>query len=188
MSREGDITVDRAQYEHHKANYATHTVMPANHCPELCVCSVCGAGESELEYYSCIEYKDQMKSQLIYLASPYSDSDPAIRQYRFEIICRVAARLMKQERMIFCPIAHTHPIAVAGQLPTGFDFWERYDKLMMDACAEIWVVTLDGWKESIGVGKEIAYMKSQDKLVRYIDALPDELKPYYKYTANLSLL
>lgn len=119
------------------------------------------------------------QSQLIYLASPYSHPDPAIRQQRFEIVCRVAARLMSLECIIFCPIAHTHSIVLASGLPPGFDYWEKYDKAMMDACTEMYVVTLDGWEESIGVTKEIAYMQQCNKPIRYIVALPNEMQVGY---------
>jgi nucleoside 2-deoxyribosyltransferase len=105
---------------------------------------------------------------LIYLASPYSHPYPSVRNARFDAVCRVAAQLMSRGLLIFSPIAHSHPIACAGDLPTGFDFWERYDRAHMDACGGMIVVMMDGWETSTGVQAEIAYMRAAGKPIAYI--------------------
>ena len=107
---------------------------------------------------------------LIYLASPYSHPDPAVRVARFDVICRVAARLMLEGVHLYSPIAHTHPIAVQGDLPTGWDFWEQYDRKILKACGELWVCTMDGWRESKGVTAEIKIAEELLLPVRYIPA------------------
>ena len=56
---------------------------------------------------------------------------------------------------VFSPISHTHPIAEAGSLPTGWEFWEAYDNIMLSRCTKLIVLMLDGWKESKGVAAEI---------------------------------
>lgn len=94
-------------------------------------------------------------THLIYLACPYSDPDPAVRAQRFEAVNRAAAALMADGRYVYSPISHTHPIAVAGDLPTGFDYWEGYDRVMLGACTEVVVLALDGWQESRGVQAEM---------------------------------
>jgi hypothetical protein len=92
--------------------------------------------------------------ELIYLASPYSDSDLLIREERFRSACRTAAILMNRGHKIFSPIAHTHPIAVEGKLPTDWQFWRTYDKAIMEACKEMWILTIPGWVKSKGVQAE----------------------------------
>lgn len=92
---------------------------------------------------------------LIYLASPYTHPDPAVMQRRFEEICAVAARFIQRGEHIFCPIAHTHPIALAGDLPRDFKFWEQYARKMLAVCDELWVCKMDGWRESKGIALEI---------------------------------
>lgn len=92
---------------------------------------------------------------IIYLASPYSHPDPAVMQRRFEEICVVAARHMLLGIHIFCPIAHTHPIALAGSLPREFEFWEQYDRKILAVCGELWVCTMEGWRESKGIASEV---------------------------------
>ena len=105
---------------------------------------------------------------LIYLASPYSHHDPAVRQQRFETVCFVAANLMREGKHVYSPIAHTHPIAMKGDLPKGWDFWEQFDRKMISACQEVWVVMMDGWQESKGVAAELAIAGEMGLKVRYI--------------------
>lgn len=105
---------------------------------------------------------------LIYLASPYSHPDAEVRQQRFETVCFVASQLMRDGHHIFSPIAHTHPIALKGDLPKGFDFWEAFDRKMIAACGALWVVMMDGWRESKGVQAEIAIAGELGIPVKYL--------------------
>ena len=105
----------------------------------------------------------------IYLACPYSDPDPQVKQWRFVNVNAVAARLMAKGYLVFSPISHTHPIALAGDLPGDWEFWAAYDKTFIDWCDELWVLTLDGWRESKGVQAEMALAKLAGKPVRMID-------------------
>jgi hypothetical protein len=70
---------------------------------------------------------------MIYLASPYSDADPAVEQARFDTVCRAAAAIMRQGLLVFSPIAHSHPIARFG-LPKDWGFWQRYDSAFLARC------------------------------------------------------
>lgn len=92
---------------------------------------------------------------LTYLATPYSHPGKAVRQSRFEVVNAVAARLIGEGYLIYSPISHSHPIALAGQLPTGWDYWERYDRLILSVCSQLIVVCQNGWSESVGVKAEI---------------------------------
>lgn len=107
---------------------------------------------------------------MIYLASPYSHPEATVRDARFHSVCCVAARLMKSGMHVFSPIAHTHPIALAGDLPRGWDYWEAFDRKMIAACDGVLVLRLDGWDKSKGVTAEIAIAKELGKPVAYIDA------------------
>ena len=107
---------------------------------------------------------------MIYLASPYSHPDPAVMEERFRAVCRVSAKLMLGGTLLFSPIAHTHPIAVAGELPRGWDFWHAYDKWFINNCDAVWVLMLDGWENSKGVSAEIAIAREIGKEVIYLKA------------------
>lgn len=107
---------------------------------------------------------------MIYLASPYSHDDPDIREERFEAVCGVAAELMAEHIVVFSPIAHTHPIAEHGNLDgMDADFWLKFDKEFILRSEVVWVLMLDGWRESYGVNWETEFAKEHDIPVGYID-------------------
>ena len=72
--------------------------------------------------------------------------------------------------LVFSPISHTHPIAAAGNLPVGWEFWKQYDLTFIEWCDELYVLMADGWRESTGVTAEIKLAKELGKPVRYLEA------------------
>lgn len=94
------------------------------------------------------------QEELIYLACPYTHPSQEIVDYRVKAVTEVAAMLMKAGHLVFSPITHTHPIALVGDLPTDWAFWERYDKAMLAACTVMYILTLPGWDVSKGVAGE----------------------------------
>ena len=78
--------------------------------------------------------------KIIYLACPYSHTDPEIREFRFRQVNEAASRLMKMGKIVFSPISHTHPIALAGDLPLGWDYWESFDRAYLEASQEVVVL------------------------------------------------
>jgi hypothetical protein len=96
-----------------------------------------------------------MSNSLVYLASPYSDPDPVIRELRFKAANTCASILMREGVHVFSPISHTHPIAVEGGLPLGWDFWEQYDRAILSCCKAVLVCCLNGWERSTGVRAEV---------------------------------
>jgi hypothetical protein len=106
---------------------------------------------------------------MIYLATPYSHDDPAVMQARFEAVNAAAAELMSRGQHVFSPISHSHPISVVGDLPVEWDYWEAYDKRLLAICDQLYVLTLDGWQESVGVAAEMKLARSMGKPVRFYD-------------------
>lgn len=92
---------------------------------------------------------------MIYLASPYSHPDPLIMKTRFLLAEQETAHYMKQGLVIFSPIVHCHEIACKYTLPTDFAFWQNYCIAMLRRADTLWVLRIEGWKESKGVTHEI---------------------------------
>ncbi|GIW90181.1 MAG: hypothetical protein KatS3mg109_0613 [Pirellulaceae bacterium] len=107
------------------------------------------------------------KSDLVYLASPYSHADPQVRQARYQAACRAAAWLIGQGHLVFSPIAHSHGITQHG-LPVDWDFWEEHDRRMLVACDRVVVLMLPGWRESLGVQAEVAIARELGKPLAYL--------------------
>ena len=104
-----------------------------------------------------------------YLATPYSDSDALVRERRFLVVNAVAAKLMAAGCMLISPISHTHPIAIAGDLPCGWDFWGKYDRQLLECCDRVLVVTQAGWQNSVGLAGELSIAKELGLPVEYLD-------------------
>lgn len=95
---------------------------------------------------------------LIYLASPYTHEEAAVREQRFDAVCEYAAKLMRAGLHVFSPIAHGHAIA-RYNLPVEFDFWQGYCEKTLGRCDRVVVLQLDGWRESKGVTHEVKLAK-----------------------------
>mgnify|MGYP002782450901 CR=1 FL=1 len=91
---------------------------------------------------------------MIYLASPYAHPDPRVRERRFQEACRASAALLRAGVVVFSPIAHSHPIANYG-LPTDWEFWSQVDREYLARCDLLAVLTIPGWRESVGVQAEL---------------------------------
>ena len=109
------------------------------------------------------------EKRLVYLATPYSHPEREIREWRFRRVNAVAARLMREGVHIYSPISHTHPIAEAGDLPKGWDYWEQYDRTILACCSKVIVFRQEGWQLSAGVQAEIAIAKELGLPVEFID-------------------
>ena len=110
-----------------------------------------------------------MTKKLIYLATPYSDDDPAVREARFHSVSKAASELMRGGLYVFSPISHTHPIAKAGALPLGWDYWEGYDRAILQTCSLLVVLKLPGWDKSKGVAGELRIAEELGIPIRYIE-------------------
>lgn len=112
-------------------------------------------------------------AEIIYLASPYSHPSAAVREQRFQDACRAAAHLMRQGHIVYSPIAHTHPIATLCDLPKGWEYWRKVDEAFLERCDALYVLHLDGWRESVGVRAEIVIANRLHKPIRHVE--PEEL-------------
>jgi hypothetical protein len=110
-----------------------------------------------------------MSKKIVYLAVPYSHEDEKIREERFLKVNKVAARLLKEGLTVFSPISHSHPIAMAENLPTDFDFWVQFDTAFLSHSKKLIVLMLDGWKESKGVIGEIKIAQELNIPIEYIN-------------------
>lgn len=112
--------------------------------------------------------------KLIYLASPYSHRDPAVKEARFVHACKAAAWLLTNfpEDNVFAPIPHSHPMAVHGNLRGDWTFWKRIDVDWLHRCNEFMILTLPGWEESTGVTDETAIARTLPNMERFSYLIP----------------
>jgi hypothetical protein len=106
--------------------------------------------------------------RMMYLASPYSHSDPRVREARFDAACRATAELVLAGQAVFSPIVHGHPLVRFG-LPTDWSFWQRFDEAQIRRCDEVLVLRIDAWDESVGVRAEIEFAAALGKRVTWME-------------------
>lgn len=106
--------------------------------------------------------------RLIYLATPYS-RHPAGLECAHKQACKAVAALLKKGTAAFSPIAHSHPVAEHGGLdPLDHDVWLPFDRPIMEAADELWIVQMPGWDDSYGIEQERKAFQSAGKPIKYL--------------------
>lgn len=91
---------------------------------------------------------------MIYLASPYNHTSPFVREQRYLAAMEAVALLMKRRIWVFSPIVHCHELKKIAELPPSHGFWLAYDLHILEQCAALYILAIEGWKESLGVAAE----------------------------------
>ncbi len=90
-----------------------------------------------------------------YLATPYTHYELG-HEAAFRMASEQAALLMRAGVPVFCPIAHSHPIADFGKLDkVDPEFWRRMDKPMLAQAHGLIYVLAPGYLQSSGMHNEI---------------------------------
>lgn len=109
-----------------------------------------------------------LKSQVWYLATPYTHPDPAIRAARAQMAEELSALLMLQLGVIsWSPIAYYHAMSLRHDLPTDFEYWEEIDLSYLSRMGALIVGQMSGWQESKGVSAEIEFARDHGFPVVY---------------------
>ena len=114
--------------------------------------------------------------RIVYLACPYTDPNPEIRKLRYNAANRAAADLIEKGFIVYSPITMTHPLDIllaADGATLGTDYWVAFDEAFMEACAEIFVLQIDGWDRSEGVKREVNFFVSVGRPITYITPASD---------------
>jgi hypothetical protein len=106
--------------------------------------------------------------EIQYLAGPYNDPDPDVRELRFRQLNHTAGWLLSQGMVVYSPISMTHPIAVQHELPKDWSFWEHQDLPFLRVARKVIVLMLPGWTESRGVKAETAFAVQRGLAVEYL--------------------
>jgi hypothetical protein len=110
----------------------------------------------------------------VYVASPYTHPNPAMRELRFLKVAQCCAMMLEEGNVVYSPIVHWHEIAKVFGMPKEHHFWLLADSIMLTGSREVSVLMLDGWEESAGVAREIKFAKLIGKPLTY---LHDTWKP-----------
>ena len=121
--------------------------------------------------------EDLKEYKLIYLASPYSVYEWGI-EFAFKDICALGGVLLKKGVRFYSPIAHTHPIAIYGNVdPLDHNIWLPFDQVMMEKSDCLVVAQMLGWNQSRGIAFEIEEFKRMNKPIYMLDQWTLEPQP-----------
>ena len=100
----------------------------------------------------------------IYLASPYTSTDPAVMEWRYKKALEALHFFLKKRLTIYSPIVHSHEAGLLGGLPVAFNFWGKHCLSFLEHWAtEIWTLQIPGILESVGVKAEMDYCAGMNK-------------------------
>lgn len=92
----------------------------------------------------------------IYLASPYSSSEPFVQEERYLKACRAVHYLLQKGVWVFSLIVHCYELAKMVNLPKDAAFWQNYNFAMLAGASKLIILRIEGWEASIGVRAERA--------------------------------
>lgn len=109
---------------------------------------------------------NEKKSELIYVSCAFGQDDQSVRELRIDLVSRFCAQKMREGVIVFCPLIHNYHILKYG-LPVGWDYWEKFNKELLQRCDRIYVLKLEGWEKSIGIQAEITIARSLNIPIEY---------------------
>lgn len=98
-------------------------------------------------------------TRMIYLASPFWHESEEVRLLRVNLVRKAAAELMEKGYVVYSPIAHCIDISkhLYSANRHSHEFWMKQDLPILQRCDALWVLMLDGWRQSRGLQAEIHF-------------------------------
>lgn len=116
---------------------------------------------------------------ITYLACPYTDADPVVRQARVDAASLVAANMMSRDGLVvFSPITHGHAVDayLPRRLSASHEFWMGQCLPVLSACSSLVILPLPGWRDSRGLAVEVAWAVAADIAIMIFQS-EEELAP-----------
>ena len=109
------------------------------------------------------------KTDLVYLASPYTNPDDAIREKNYKMVSEISASLTSQGLVVFSPISYGHNLLRFKNMPNDWEFWFNFCVTFLLKCDKLVVCKMPGWEQSIGVQEEIEIASKHCIPIEFID-------------------
>lgn len=92
---------------------------------------------------------------MIYVSSPYTSDDTKVVWERFNAAKDFVAWLLCNNKAAISIPVHFHPLVVSNMVPTAPEFWNEYFPQILKCATSVYVLMLDGWRQSNGVYTEV---------------------------------
>ena len=106
---------------------------------------------------------------VIYLASPYSHTDPVVVEENFRKISRIAAKLVSEGHTAISPITYGHTLLDFHKMPSDWQFWQNFCSQILYKCDKLLVVKMEGWDKSSGVEEEMSIARDHNIPIEYME-------------------
>ncbi|MFC9553530.1 DUF1937 family protein [Rhodococcus sp. NPDC056960] len=104
----------------------------------------------------------------IFLACPYSHTDPSVTHDRFIESNKVAATIIESGHTVFSQVSMSHPINLTFDGKDKAEIgalWAPVDEVFMNTLDELIILDLPGWDQSSGIKREIMYFETRGRRV-----------------------
>lgn len=106
---------------------------------------------------------------MIYVAAPYTHSDPAVVKQRMITFAQVMSNLITAGEHPVSPLMNHFLVGYAKtDFPLTWEYWQEYSRSLLKICTELYVITMDGWEQSTGVAAEIEMASQLNLPIRNI--------------------
>lgn len=110
-----------------------------------------------------------MSKPLIFLASPYNHPNESVRLARFRAAAVAGGKLVDQGNLVYCPIAHSHPMAnEISEDFLGHNYWMEMNNFYLSKSDILAILCIKGWQESEEIRHELELAHKLGKPAIYI--------------------
>lgn len=102
---------------------------------------------------------------MIYLASPYSHDDPAVRDKRYQLALRATEHITSLGYVVFSPIVHSHPL----QVNLSHEQWMKICLEILSWCSHFALLGIEGVHDSKGCLIEAGYAMKYHMKYTFLD-------------------
>jgi hypothetical protein len=106
---------------------------------------------------------------LIYLACPFRHTDPLVQKKRCAASHYAAAQLIKQGLFVFSPLTHNEILLEILNDTLPPEQWLQFDLSILAHCQSLYILKMEGWDQSKGVAREVAFAKEKGLQIVEID-------------------
>lgn len=108
---------------------------------------------------------------IVFVSSPYTHLRKEEEARRELKVRDYTGHLLRAKVQAFSPIVYGHVIATTCDLPTDWEFWQKFCLTYLSRSSAMHVFMLDGWDRSIGVAAEVYACKEMFHIpVYYVNA------------------
>lgn len=107
---------------------------------------------------------------MVYLSSPYSNPDDAIREQNYKTVSLIAAQMVYNGELAFSPISYGHNLSEFKEMPANnWSFWYNFCIGFLLKSDKLIVVKMNGWDRSVGVAGEIEVAIKNNIPIEYME-------------------